>query len=87
MIQALRASGTLFDESDIERPGLWLNMNDCFGYATADVEEVQHEDIPIVYALWRTLGWGGVVWWVSQRRKQEPLPAIAREIAERLQQG
>lgn len=87
MVQALRASGTLFSEDDIERPGLWLNMNDCFAYATADAEEITVDDIPAVYALWRAFGWQGVTWWVWQRRKQEPIREARLGIVERLQRA
>lgn len=84
MVQALRASGTLFDEGDIERSGLWLNMNDIFYYG-ADAEQIESVDVPAVYALWRSFGWQGVTWWVWQRRGQEPLKKIQPAILARLQ--
>lgn len=87
MIAALRASGMLCDEDDMGRSGLWLNMNDCFGYATADAEEIQAEDVPLVYALWRVFGWQGVTWWVWQRRGQEPIKEVQQEIIERFARG
>lgn len=87
MIQALRAEDSpLYDTNAEMPPGLWLNMNDSFGYATADAEEITFDDIPTVYALWRTFGWEGVVWWVWQRRKQAPIAEVQQAIAARFWQ-
>lgn len=85
MVDALRASGTLLD-ADAGQPGLWLNMNDVFGYATADAEEIQQVDVPAVYALWRAFGWQGVTWWVWQRRQQAPVREAQQGIVGRFAQ-
>lgn len=79
MIDVLRRANVLF-AADEAGPGLVLNMNDTFGYATADGEVITEKDVPAVYALWRIFSWDGVAWWVWCKRGQEPIPSIRDEI-------
>lgn len=50
-----------------------LNMNDTFGYATADCEEVPMEDVQTVARLWRDFGAAGMTAWAAVRRGDEPI--------------
>lgn len=58
----------------------YLIMNDVWGYATADAEEVPTEELPHVAALWRMYGWDGLIAWAARQSGQEP-------IKERLTEG
>lgn len=86
MVQAMREAGILLNADDMEcpEPGLWLPMNDTFGYATADAEHIESSDVPTVYALWRVFGWQGAVWWVMQRRQQEPIREVQQAVIKAL---
>lgn len=57
-------------------PQLFLAMNDTFGYACGDAEEVPWADIPAVYALWKQHGHDGLISWVWKRRGTPPLKEI-----------
>jgi hypothetical protein len=67
MIAALRTATVMLDDDD-ETPGFWLNVNDTFCYACADVEEITEAEIPAVYWAWKNFGWEGVVCWVWRKR-------------------
>lgn len=79
MMAELREAGIAFDEDEMP-PGLWLNMNDTFGYACADAELVPPDAIPTVYALWKRHGWEGVAWWVWRQRGTPPIPPVRERV-------
>lgn len=45
-----------------------LNMNDVWGWATADGEYVEDEELPEVARLFWDYGWCGILYWVSEKR-------------------
>lgn len=47
-----------------------LNLNDTWGWACADGEDVSDEDLPRVAELFWRYGRCGVLYWVSERRNQ-----------------
>lgn len=63
----LEAAG-LFFEPDDEMGPHWLNMNDVWGWACGDAEEVTEADAPELARLFRNYGWCGVLYWVSEKR-------------------
>lgn len=75
----LRTAGLFFcddpselDEDEDERFE-WLqtlNLNDTWGWATADGEYVPDNELPRVAELFWRYGWCGVLFWVSERRNQ-----------------
>lgn len=68
--QLLAASGLFFTPDD-DLPGLWINLNDTFGWACADGEEVTDADLIEVARLFRDYGWCGLLYWVSEKRDGE----------------
>lgn len=51
-------------------------LNDTFGYACADCEEVSDEELPIVYDAHKRWGHHGVTAWASLKRGGEPLDPL-----------
>ena len=49
-------------------PPLLINLNDVFGWAVADAEQVEEHEIERLGALIRQYGWCGVLYWVSTKR-------------------
>lgn len=45
-----------------------LNMNDVWGWACADCEEVAEEELQAVALLFHNYGWCGILYWVSEKR-------------------
>lgn len=71
-IEALRylleSDGSLWiGEDDDGRGTVWLNLNDTFGWAVADCEEIKAEDWPELLRLHRKYGWCGLLYWASKR--------------------
>ena len=65
----LEAAGVFFDNDDLDpRYHQMLNMNDVWGWATADGEYVEDEELPEVARLFCEYGWCGLLYWVSQKR-------------------
>ena len=66
----LLTEAELFDvivDDDDEKFKQTLNMNDVWGWATADGESVPDEDLPKVAELFWRYGWAGILYWVSER--------------------
>lgn len=64
----IRASGILFDDDEDTAGRLLINLNDVFGWACADAEEIPQDKIAEVADLFGRYGWAGVLFWVSERR-------------------
>ncbi|MFA5132503.1 MAG: hypothetical protein WC444_04265 [Candidatus Paceibacterota bacterium] len=56
--------------------GVFLNMNDTFGWATAEGESFDHYDVEDIYRLWKSKGGDGVVEWVCLKRKLQPIRPV-----------
>lgn len=56
-----------YDDEDEKYLAQTLNMNDVWGWACADMEEVADEELPELARLFRYYGWCGVLYWVSQK--------------------
>lgn len=72
----LNAAGVFFDidETDPEEAQRFkqmLNLNDVWGWATADSEYVPDESLPEVATLFFRYGWAGILYWVSTKRGGE----------------
>lgn len=63
--QLLESAGVFFDIGEVGTQV--LNMNDVWGWATADGEEVPDSELPRLGELFFRYGWCGVLYWVSQR--------------------
>lgn len=75
--QLLRLAGVFYFDEDsdlLEDEGPeWLqtlNMNDTWGWASAFGEYVPDDQLPIVAELYRSYGWCGILYWVSERNNQ-----------------
>jgi len=73
-LEELRAKGIVFDDDDLD--GFWVNMNDTFGWACADGEEITEAEVDEVHAVYfgapEGTGWHAVTRWVCARRGYEP---------------
>ena len=49
-----------------------LNMNDTFGYACADAEDVLPEEFALVVELFEKFDYHGFTAWAAYKRKQDP---------------
>jgi len=74
-LDLLLAAEVFFDDdADLPDEDRWiagrhmLNLNDTFGWACADTEEVMPEEIPAVARLFRLYGMCGVYYWVAVKR-------------------
>lgn len=63
----LDAADVFFEPDDEE---IVLNMNDVWGWACADGEELEEKDLPEVAELFWSYGWCGILYWVSERHDQ-----------------
>lgn len=52
---------------------IWLLMNDTFGYACADAEDVAVESLPLVARMWETHGYSGLTAFAANQRNQDPI--------------
>lgn len=48
-----------------------LNLNDTFGWACAEAEDLDPEDLAVVVDLWRRHGHDGVLVWAAVRRDDQ----------------
>lgn len=67
----LRATGIFFekeDDEDFEDLDKYLNLNDVWGWACADMQKVEDEELPELARLFKAYGWCGVLYWVSEKR-------------------
>lgn len=60
----------VFFEPDGDDPELnqVINLNDVLGWARADGEKVEDDELIEVAELFRKYGWCGVLYWVSKKR-------------------
>lgn len=65
-LKLLNASQIFFDDEDIGE--CMINLNDVFGWACADTEKVEDEEIVEVAELFGKYGWCGILYWVSKKR-------------------
>ncbi len=65
----MRAMRTLVDASDT----FVLNMNDTFGFATADVEEMDSEDFERMVPVIARHGRAALVAYAAVKRRAEPI--------------
>lgn len=72
-IELLTLSNALCEPEDFpDKPGtLIINLNDTFGWACADAEEIPPDAINEVARLFRDWGHAGILYWVSKRRDWE----------------
>lgn len=62
--------GCTFPDSDPKNAQL-LNLNDTFAWSAADGEYVEDEELQRVAELFWHYGYGGVLYWVVEKRKLE----------------
>lgn len=66
------------DKEEKIRP--WLLMNDTFGYACSDSEEVEIGEMPILSKIYDTHKYDGLIAWAANKRGCEPIkPLITDE--------
>lgn len=61
---------------------LWVNLNDTFGYACADGEQVAYDDIQALFDMWRLNHRFGLVAWAITKRKEAPILPIKQRLSE-----
>ena len=64
----LTEAGLFFEDTDEQDLSQTLDMNDVWGWACADAEDVPNEELPELASLFLQYGWCGVLYWVSERR-------------------
>lgn len=55
---------------------VYVPLNDCFGYATADLEPLPHDQIIPLYEASKRWGLDGIIAWAAVRRGSEPLEPL-----------
>lgn len=69
--QLLRNAEVLYDDDDEEPSAhIELNMNDVWGWALAWGESIPPDKIVEVAGLFRSYGWCGLLYWVSEQHDQ-----------------
>jgi len=54
----------------------YINLNDTFGYACADAEGINIEEVPVFHKIFMKYGWDGAVAWASKKRNAMPIPPL-----------
>lgn len=57
-----------FFEPDNDGMPFSVNLNDTFGWACADCEEIPESAVPRVYTVWKKFGDLGAIAWAEERR-------------------
>ena len=70
--ELLIAAQVFFDTDDWEETPetvnrYVLNMNDVWGWASSDCEEVKEDELPELARLFFNYGWCGILYWVSEK--------------------
>lgn len=52
---------------------LGVRCGDTFAYACADAESFTLDDLPEIHRLWKKHGYVGLVAWISQKRRTDPV--------------
>ncbi len=87
MLAELRLAGVLFEaDDDLDPPAApaiaWMNCNDLFHWAYADLEPVTSEGLSVLYAAWQADPRNGDTLWACRQRKQRPQEAWERRMRE-----
>ena len=59
-----------YDDDDPPELAQELNMNDVWGWACADGEDVSDDELPEVARLFWHYGWAGILYWVSEKNNK-----------------
>ena len=59
---------------------MFVNCNDSFAWATADAEEIVHDEIDELYDMWKRDPHYGPIVWVAKKRNLMPIDPIAKSI-------
>lgn len=62
----LKLAEVFYPEDDDD--GKLINLNDVFGWAVADCEKVEDNELVEVAGLFKSYGWCGILYWVCQKR-------------------
>jgi hypothetical protein len=57
------------------------NLNDTFGYACADTEQIAVGEGEIMARWWMRHGWQGLVAIAAMKRGKQPIPPVAEDTA------
>lgn len=69
-----------------ENTKLCLNMNDVWAWATADGENVEWDEIPQVYKLWKEHGNNGLLVWACKKRNTRPQKPLFDKLKPEIQE-
>ena len=77
MLAFLLADGALFSNDVKDSEGertvvLYVGCNDVFAWGTSDAETLPHNQIPVLFEMWRKDRIYGPVKWCMLRRNQKP---------------
>jgi hypothetical protein len=61
-------------------PALFVNLNDTFGYACADCEEVPQEEVIALFDLYQREGWPALIRWAATRQRQTPIKEMTESM-------
>ena len=68
-LSLLNLSGVFYDiDEDEPEMNQMVNLNDVFGWACADCEKVEDNELVEVAGLFKQYGWCGILYWVSKKR-------------------
>lgn len=59
---------------------LFVNSNDIFAWGCADAEDLPHDEVPALFALWHESHAWGAIKWCCFRRKEQPQAPIKRDM-------
>jgi len=59
---------------------LCVNVNDIFGWACADAEDVPYDELENLYIAWKADATWGPVHWACKQRNQRPQYAVMRNM-------
>lgn len=65
---------------------LCILMNDVWSWASADAEQVEWDEIPEVYAIWKKHGWDGLLIWACKRRNCRPQKPLFDKLKPEIQE-
>lgn len=70
---------------DENAENFWVNMNDVFGIASSDAEDITPESLPDLASAIKEIDgapYGGCILYAARRRKTRPLSRIGRVVLE-----
>ena len=69
-LELLKLADVFYDiDEDEPEMNQVVNLNDVFGWAVADCEKVEDDELVEVAGLFKKYGWCGILYWVSEIKR------------------